>query len=281
MISFDLLSRLLQSSLKTPPYAAQNTDGYLCQKGTELTQIQPAVCCLLPPSPFCKSALSMCSFIELLLPRCRTFHFPLLNHLPFSSFLNRAMSPTEILCKGLAGWRQSVPLSLEKSLQDEGQEHLRVVRHFWRILFRALWKYVRLTHPEFSEGGPKDGRMSGCMWIGKQLGKRKRRSWSHGKIQFWKHARKSLVKSPAQSNIRRCDNMVQGSLKPSLEKLQWCRQHSFSGHFAPLWTVPIGKNVALSLQCKPVLLQVRPTTSHPTIMHGCGESGSIFSTCKL
>lgn len=71
----------------------------------------------------------------------------------------------------------------------------------------------------------------------------------YGKFQFQEHARRSLVKPPAQSNIRRCDNMAQGPLKPSLEKPQGCK-HSLSGYFAPLWTVSTGKNVALSLQCK-------------------------------
>lgn len=130
-------------------------------------------------------------------------HFPLLNRLPFNSFLNWAMSPTEILCKGLAVWRQSVPLLLEKSLQDERQEYLRVLRHFWRILLRTLWKYVRLTHPKKSEGGPKGGRTGETIWMRNQSGKR---SWGYGKIQFWKQARKSLGKPLAQSTLRRCDN---------------------------------------------------------------------------
>lgn len=204
IISFDLLPRLLQSSLKTPPYAAWNIGGHLCQKGTKLTQVQPALCSLLPPSPFCKSALSMCWLIELLLPRCKTLHFSLLNRLPFNSFMNWAMLLTEILCKGLEAWKQSVPLLLEKSLQDERQEYLRVLRHFWRILLRTLWKYVRLTHPKKSEGGPKGGRMAESIWMRNQSGKR--RSWGHGKIQFWKQARKSLGKPLAQSTLKRCDN---------------------------------------------------------------------------
>lgn len=53
--------------------------------------------------------------------------------------------------------------------------------------------------------------------------------------------------------------MVQGSLKLCLEKPQGCRQHGVSGHFAPFCTVSIGKMIALSLQCKLVLFQVRPT----------------------
>lgn len=61
-----------------------------------------------------------------------------------------------------------MPLSLEKSLQDEGQDHLRVFKHVRRILFRALWKYVRLTHLRMPGGRPKDGRMGGSIWMGEE-----------------------------------------------------------------------------------------------------------------
>lgn len=150
------------------------------------------------------------------------------------------MSPTEILCKGLAGWRWSVPLSLEKSLQVEGQECLRVLRHFQRILSRALWNRVRMTHPKMPGGGPKDGRMCGSVWMEKQCRKRKKNQ-DYGKFQYQEHARRSLVKPPAQSNIRRCDNMVRGSLKPSLEKPRDADNIVSLGSLLPSGLSPQGK----------------------------------------
>lgn len=150
------------------------------------------------------------------------------------------MSLTEILCKGLAGWRWSVPLSLEKSLQVEGQERLRVLRHFQRILSRALWNRVRMTHPKMPGGGPKDGRMCGSVWMEKQCRKRKKNQ-DYGKFQYQEHARRSLVKPPAQSNIRRCDNMVRGSLKPSLEKPRDADNIVSLGSLLPSGLSPQGK----------------------------------------
>lgn len=57
--------------------------------------------------------------------------------------------------------------------------------------------------------------------------------------------------------LKAASDMVQVSLKLSLEKPQGCRKYSLSGNFTFFWSVPIGKNVSLSPQCKLVLFQMR------------------------
>lgn len=64
--------------------------------------------------------------------------------------------------------------SLDESLCDAGQKHLRVPKHYRRILFKGLWNYLRLTLG-FLRKDPNVEEWDGSIWMGEEAGWKEKR----------------------------------------------------------------------------------------------------------